>query len=566
MKFWILSILVPVIMVTVVGFADTTEKVSSTIPTPDEINAVKPEIAELTRDDFSALKAKKKSHAEIADALLGYIGADDKPVVKYILRQKAFSEYVLGAAFDKADKLYSAVRSENGIEYAIAVVGTAKQKMFKPASKQLKDRIVADEQAIANIRNIKADLAKSPENAKLHEQLALAYVAVGDWEHALFTFRDCKGDEVSKVAAWELSEERNGDYDAAKVAKFWWDFAEKRFVGKRAEDLTAKMVKVHAANWYKKAVALNLLTGIDAKLASKRIEECEASAALTPVKEPKEKAGLYMIVDLTKMGKSAISYLGDVPKKGWSDEYRTKKIVLRKIEPGSFEYLPGKSFKITKPFYIGVFELTQKQYEMVMKDNPSREKGDMMPAENASYVAIRGSKKGGEWPKDNKVDDDSYLGKLRKRTGLEFDLPTEVQWEYACRAGTKGDFNVDGAEMDKLGNYSGNVKPGTSHVKVGSFMPNAWGLYDMHGNVWEWCLDQSKISPAGYSFFDWNSEPKETETDPKGATVGPSRVLRGGSWCHPASHCSSSSRCRVDLRNRGGDVGFRLVCPTETAK
>ncbi|MBR4652822.1 MAG: hypothetical protein IKO72_05630, partial [Kiritimatiellae bacterium] len=87
-------------------------------------------------------------------------------------------------------------------------------------------------------------------------------------------------------------------------------------------------------------------------------------------KEQREK-GLYMIVDLSKTGKRAITYLDEAPKNGWSDEYRTKKIALRKIAPGSFEYLPGKSFKITKPFYIGVFEVTQKQYAMIMKTNPS---------------------------------------------------------------------------------------------------------------------------------------------------------------------------------------------------
>ena len=553
-EYRILPVFALVIMTTFVGFAGTTEKESSMIPTPDEINDVKSEIAELTRDDFAALKAKKKSHAEIADALLGYIGADDKPAVKYILRQKAFSEYVLGAAFDNADKLYSAVRSENGIEYAIAVVGTAKQKLFKPASKQLKDRIVADERAIKNIRDIKANLVKSPEDAKLHEQLAFAYVAIGDWERALLAFRDCKGDGVSKVAAWELSDEKGADYDAAKVAKFWWDFAE----GKQ----TAQMVKVHAANWYKKAVALNLLSGIEAKVANKRIEECEAFAAQTPVKEKKEK-GLYMVVDLTKSTKAkAITYLDEAPKGGWSDEHRTTKIVLRKIAPGSFEYLPGKSFTITKPFYIGVFEVTQKQYEMLMKDNPSEFKGAMRPVEKVSYVAIRGSEKGREWPKSNKVDDGSYLGKLRNKTsGLEFDLPTEVQWEYACRAGTMGDITIDKVEMDKLGKYEGNGGQSDYHVKVGSYMPNAWGLYDMYGNVWELCLDRGKgTGQNGWIWFDW-TESKETDKDPRGPAEGKTRILRGGSWADKIKSCIPPQRgcLRADECHNG--VGFRLACP-----
>ena len=283
-------------------------------------------------------------------------------------------------------------------------------------------------------------------------------------------------------------------------------------------------------------------------------------------KEQREK-GLYMIVDLSKTGKRAITYLDEAPKNGWSDEYRTKKIALRKIAPGSFEYLPGKSFKITKPFYIGVFEVTQKQYAMIMKTNPSaafahNTRGDTRPVDSVSYIDIRGSNKGLGWPKDGDVDGNSYLGKLRKRIGLEFDLPTEVQWEYACRAGTKGDFNVDGVEMVKLGKCADNGGMSDFHVKVGSFMPNAWGLYDMHGNVWERCVDRSKDARAGYfEFFGWNSEPKETEADPKGPAVGSSRVVRGGSWCHPPANCRSSFRGRVDSGNRGDDVGFRLVCP-----
>ena len=544
------------------AFADTARKTSFTIPTPDEIKAVTPKIDELTRDDFAALKAKKKTNAETADVLLGYIGADDEPAAKYVLRRMAFRQYVLGAAFDKADELYSAVRGENGIEYAIGIVGNARQKMFKPASKQLKERIAADGRTVKDIGIVKAKLAKSPENAKLHEQLALAYAAIGDWESALFTFRDCKGGEVSKVAAWELSDERSNAYDAAKVARFWWAFAEERSEGGQA----AKMVKTHAVNWYKKAVALNLLSGLDAKVANKRIEECEAFAAETVLKEQKEK-GLYMIVDLAKTGKRAITYLDDAPKGGWSDEFRTTKIVFRKIAPGSFEYLPGKFFKITKPFYIGVFEVTQKQYEMTMKVNPSEFKGDMRPVERMPYSDVRGDNKGRNWPKDNKVDDNSYLGRLRKRFGLEFDLPTEVQWEYACRAGTKGNLNVDGVEMAKLGKCLENGGRNDHHVKVGSFIPNAWGLYDMHGNVEEWCLDRGKCGdPNTYYFFGWDTEPKETETDPKGSTMGSSHIIRGGGFGAEVEGCSPAWRISCPSGHRGGSTGFRLTCPAEPMK
>ena len=149
-------------------------------------------------------------------------------------------------------------------------------------------------------------------------------------------------------------------------------------------------------------------------------------------------------------------------------------------------------------------------------------------------------------------------------TGRKFDLPTEVQWEYACRAGTKGDFNVNGVEMVKLGKFAGNDGRRDHHVKVGSFLPNAWGIYDMHGNVWEWCMDRGTNGESGtFYFFGWGPEPKETETNPKGPTVGSSRIFRGGSTSHPAGRCRSSSRARFDDPGYRGDVGIRLVCPAE---
>lgn len=543
---------VAVVAVFAVGIlcADTSPaaRSSSSVPTADEIKAAMPKIEEVTRDDFAALKAKKKTNIEMADTLLGYIDADDEPVAKFLIRQMAFRQYVLGSAFDKADELYSAARGEKGLEYALGIVGKSRQKLVGNASKVLKDKILVDEKATKEIALVKDQIARLPENAKLRERLALAYVAYGDWEAALLAFKDCNG-EVSKVAAWELSEDRNRDdnYDAAKIAGFWWSFAGEKQASRRA---ISESVKIHAANWYKKALALNLLSGLDEKVAKKRIEECESFEPL-PQNDPKGK-DLYMIVDLAGIGSRAVSYLGEAPKDGWSDEFRTKKLVLRKIVPGSFEYMPGKSFKITKPFYIGVFEVTQKQYEMVMEVTPSGDKGDMRPVEKVSSADIRGSKKGLNWPMDDDVDNDSYVGKLRKRIGLRFDLPTDAQWEYACRAGTKGNFNVEGVELTKLGKFADNGGNVDHHDKVGSYLPNAWGLYDMHGNVGEWCLDRGR-------------DVKET-IDPKGLADGKGRVWRGGSWHDGPRGCGNSSRSGADFYARYPSVGFRLCCPVESKK
>ncbi len=164
------------------------------------------------------------------------------------------------------------------------------------------------------------------------------------------------------------------------------------------------------------------------------------------------------------------------------------------------------------------------------------------------------------------------MGRIRAKTGIEgVDLPTEAQWECLCRAGTQTYYNDDGAtpgnttsnaQMDVLGRYQYNggkcwngaswVDPGQSTTTtgatamVGSYLPNAWGLYDTHGNVWEWCLDWLAGSLAG-------------GPDPAGAVSGSSRVVRDGSWNYPASNCRSASRSGSTPSTRRNDFGFRLV-------
>ena len=226
---------------------------------------------------------------------------------------------------------------------------------------------------------------------------------------------------------------------------------------------------------------------------------------------------------------------------------------MRKINAGTFMMGGSKSTTITKPFYIGVFEVTQKQYELVMGSNPSAYKGDTRPVEYVSYDMIRGSSAGSGWPTSATVDGDSFLGKIQSRTGLNLDLPTEAQWEYACRAGTTSTYNNGGSTVDDLellGRYSGNQNDGRGgyslHTVVGSYAPNTWGLYDMHGNVWERCLDWFGTLAGG--------------TDPKGATSGSNRVTRGGSWDFDASGCTSSHRLYDPSNWRSDDVGFRLCC------
>ena len=178
----------------------------------------------------------------------------------------------------------------------------------------------------------------------------------------------------------------------------------------------------------------------------------------------------------------------------------------------------------------------------------------MRPVENISYDKIRGASEGSKWPASNSVDRLSFMGKLRTKTGLDFDLPTEAQWEYACHAGTASKYNNGGDSEDdlkKLGRYKGDGEDGKGghkwvHTGVGAYESNAWGLYDMHGNVWEFCLD-------------WCGDLSGGVTDPKGPSTGSSRRLCGGGY---ADHsCYSFDRIGMIPSDKYADRGFRLALP-----
>lgn len=295
-------------------------------------------------------------------------------------------------------------------------------------------------------------------------------------------------------------------------------------------------------------------------------------------------AAPYMVVDLSG-GVDAmsypVSYLSSVPAGGWGQEYKTTKLVLRLIPSGHFmmgspsdengrgSYETLRPVILTKPFYIGVFECTQKQYELVMGATPSSYKGDARPVESVSYNNIRGSVNGKGWPTHNQVDANSFMGRLRSKANMLFDLPSEAQWEYACRAGTSSALNsglpYSEQNLKVVARCSFNKSDGkggytSSHTTVGSYQENAWGLYDMHGNVWEFCCDywhQDGLGTAGV-------------VDPKGSSFGyyspwstyyDCRIYRGGSYSDNTG-CRSAYRNSfvTDFGSTSTSIGFRVFC------
>ena len=255
----------------------------------------------------------------------------------------------------------------------------------------------------------------------------------------------------------------------------------------------------------------------------------------------------YCVIDLSAGANATaypVTYLAEPPSGGFNvDAYKTTKLVLKRLEAGTFKMQGSSNVTLTKPFFLGLFEVTQKQWSLVTGSNPSNFSGDKLPVEKVSYNAIRGSTNGAKWPSSSAVDASSFMGRLRARTGLAFDLPTEAQWEYACRAGTTTTYSYGNSENGDYMWYSSNSSSQTH--EVGTKKPNPWGFYDMHGNVWEWCLDWYGTLAYG--------------TDPKGSSSGSKRVERGGSWYNSAYYCPSSHRDSSSPSYANNGYGFRLV-------
>jgi formylglycine-generating enzyme required for sulfatase activity len=215
---------------------------------------------------------------------------------------------------------------------------------------------------------------------------------------------------------------------------------------------------------------------------------------------------------------------------------------LVRIPPGQFEMgspeaeighqanEPLKRVRITKSYYLGRYEVTQGQYEAVMGINPSPVQGESLAVDQIQYLqAIE------------------FCKRLSSLAGFVVTLPTEAQWEYACRAGTRTRFSSGDtdADLDRVGwyrdNSSGRIHP------VGQKQPNAWGLYDMHGNVWELCLD-----------FIRNPDSKP-EDDPQGAMPGGFGGMRGGGWMVEAESCRSARRSVSNAMFGGAGIRIALI-------
>ena len=311
--------------------------------------------------------------------------------------------------------------------------------------------------------------------------------------------------------------------------------------------------------------AFLFVVGAGSSAAAEAVDSSEGEPGLRP----------YLVIDVSR-GPDAASYpvgwLDDVPAGGWTDEYKTSKIVLRLVEPGTFTTTvqgAKRPCKVTlsKPFYLGVFEVTQRQWELVSGAWPfaftNVAFAATRPADSIGYTDVRGKFFGKAWPLSRIVEADSFLGRLRLRSGMMgFDLPTCAQWEYACTAGGSDPCdNLVGMARHRLEGQPSPPQPSKRHpsgvgkdegtAPVGSYHPNAWGFYDMFGNVAEWVRDH----------VDRSAVVSEGEiVDPPGPICGRQELrflYRGGSYREAAYFCEYNERKGGSM---GQELGFRLCC------
>jgi formylglycine-generating enzyme required for sulfatase activity len=213
-----------------------------------------------------------------------------------------------------------------------------------------------------------------------------------------------------------------------------------------------------------------------------------------------------------------------------------------KNEPERLDREVQHKVTLTQDYFMQTTEVTQGQWKAIMGNNPSgfKDCGNDCPVENVSWNDVQ-----------------TFLKKLnRMDSGHTYRLPTEAEWEYAARAGTTTRFFWGDQADCSRANYGNSnwsrecktINPGKTKT-VKSYAPNSWGLYDMHGNVWEWCQD-------------WYAEyPTRSVTNPTGPTTGSNRVIRGGCWSLNARYCRSANRVRDDPGNASVYLGFRLCAP-----
>jgi formylglycine-generating enzyme required for sulfatase activity len=333
----------------------------------------------------------------------------------------------------------------------------------------------------------------------------------------------------SEWEAWALQRDARARAEAARAAEAAREAAEAAARAKREAEARAAAEREAVERAAREAAAREARARAEAEEAARAKAEAAAKAAAGP-----------------KWRQSWMSACGEDTHGSWAEaEVAGATFRFRYCPAGTFQMGspsseegrygdegPQHEVQLTKGFWLGATPVTQRQWEAVTGENPSFFKGPDRPVEEVSWE-----------------DCVAFLGKVNARCpGLDLRLPTEAEWEYACRAGTTGPTYLganDAATLDRLGWYDDNS--GNETHPVGQKAPNAWGLYDTLGNVWEWCADWKADYPSG------------RQVDPKGPSSGTFRVVRGGDWVYGASSLRAADRDDGSPGNRDCSIGFRVA-------
>jgi hypothetical protein len=426
-----------------------------------------------------------------------------------------------------------AVLEEAAVKDEFEVVGQLRQQLRVEARKTHDNELIKSVAALATrnkelaaafqqFQEAWVTLKSSPDDADANLTVG-KYLCLtkGQWERGLPYLAKGSDKELRATARMETPAPPTAGNDQVNLADAWWDLGQLRRGPQRTQLLR------HAAAWYEKAheaVQGGLLrTKIEKRLDE--IADLEAAASFDPApRRNRLSKRLYPPVvtknDITfDLGGDARLVVVRIP----AGEF------LMGDEKGLDREKPVHKVRITKPFYLGKYDVTQEQWQAVTGDNPSRHKGPKYPVERVTWDDCQVFLQ--------KLTADYAGGKGR------FTLPTEAQWEYACRAGSTTRFFF-GDDENRLGEYAWYAANAGNKVHpVGQKRPNAWGLHDMQGNVWQWCQD----------WYDDHYYAKSPADDPRGPSSGQYRVVRGGWWMYPGNGLRSGSRggTAPDVRSPG---------------
>jgi len=366
------------------------------------------------------------------------------------------------------------------------------------------------------LKSLKTRLKKNPQDTAVRKELVLLYVVGLDKPGEAARLLTDDIDEVTRTYV-PLAARKLDDLDKAICLELG-DWYYKK-LSKDASLIGKPVVLRRAQGYYERFLELH---------TKKDAQSYRAEAALESIARELEKlrasGGPWGRTWTLNLGKGVTMKFVRIPAGKFTMGSPKTERNRRKDEG------PQRSVTISNPFYMGVTEVTQAQYQAVMGKNPSTFKGPQHPVEMVSWDEAT-----------------AFCTALSKKTGRVIRLPTEAQWEYACRAGSRTRYSSGNKDGDLGAQAWYIVNSDDKSHPVGRKKPNAWGLYDIHGNVWEWCADWHTDSYANAK-----------TVDPKGPAAGKTRVFRGGSWGSDPHYCRAAVR-GWGPRDRYDNTGFRVV-------